>query len=123
MAQPQARVRRQRQKIDHARIALEDAATQLRPGMTSNLVITLETLDDVLWIPSQALFESDGRTFVYAQGPEGFMPRDVTLVRRSESQAVITGIKENTLVSMANPDQLNKTNAGQRNGAMKALSQ
>ena len=106
------------------RIALDDISSLLRPGMTSNLVITLETLDNVLWIPSQALFESDGRTFVYAQGPDGFMPHDVTLVRRSESQAVITGVKENTLVSMSNPDQLNKPgNAGQRNGAMKALSQ
>jgi HlyD family secretion protein len=85
-------------------------------------VITLETLDNVLWIPSQALFESDGRTFVYAQTPNGFMPQDVTLVKRSESQAVITGTKENTLVSMSNPDQLNKPAAGQQNSAMKALA-
>jgi len=104
------------------RIALDDISPLLRPGMTSNLVITLETLDNVLWIPSQALFESDGRTFVYAQSPNGFMPHDVTLVRRSESQAVIAGVKENTLVSMSNPDQLNKTTDGQQNGAMKALT-
>lgn len=105
------------------RISLDQAAPELRPGMTSNMVITLETLDNVLWVPSQALFESDGRKFVYAQGPHGFMPHDVTLVRRSESQAVITGIKEGTLVGMSNPDQLNKPqNAGQQNGAMKALA-
>jgi multidrug efflux pump subunit AcrA (membrane-fusion protein) len=104
------------------RIALDDISPLLRPGMTSNLVITLETLDNVLWIPSQALFESDGRTFVYAQTPNGFMPQDVTLVKRSESQAVITGTKENTLVAMSNPDQLNKPAAGQQNSAMKALA-
>jgi hypothetical protein len=104
------------------RIALDDVSPQLRPGMTSNLVITLETLENVLWIPSQALYESDGRTFVYARGPNGFMPQDVTLVRRSETQTVITGIAENTLVSMSNPDQQNKpANGSQQNGAMKAL--
>ncbi len=104
------------------RIALDDISPLLRPGMTSNLVITLETLDNVLWIPSQALFDSDGRTFVYARGPNGFMPHDVTLVRRSESQAVITGITENALVSMSNPDQMNKSATdNQQNGAMKAL--
>ena len=54
--------------------------------MTSNLVITVETLDNVLWVPFQALFESDGRTFVYAKTPNGFMPHDVKMVRRSESQ-------------------------------------
>ena len=104
------------------RIALDDISPLLRPGMTSNLVITLETLDNVLWIPSQALFESDGRTFVYAKTPNGFMPQDVTLVRRSESQAVITGVKENTMVAMSNPDQLSKSAAGQQNSAMKALA-
>ena len=49
------------------------------------------------------------------------MPHDVSLVRRSESQAVITGIQENTLVSMSNPDQMHKS-ASQPNSAMKALS-
>jgi len=105
-----------------ARIALDQASPELRPGMTSNLVITIDTLDNVLWIPSQALFESDGRSFVYARGPSGFVPHDVTLVRRSESQAVITGIKEGEIVAMSNPDQQLKTGA-QSGGAMKALSQ
>ncbi len=105
-----------------ARIALDQASPELRPGMTSNLVITIDTLDNVLWIPSQALFESDGRSFVYARGPNGFVPHDVTLVRRSESQAVITGIKEGETVAMSNPDQQLKTGA-QSGGAMKALSQ
>ena len=103
------------------RIALDDPAPELRPGMTSNMVITVETLENVTWVPSQALFESDGRTYVYQQTPNGFMPHDVTLVRRSESQAVLTGIPEGTLVAMSNPDQQNKP--AQKQGAMKALQQ
>ena len=106
-----------------ARISLLRAAPELRPGMTSNLVITVETLDNVLWIPAQALFESDGRTFVYTRGPSGFVPHDVALVRRSESQAVITGIKEGEIVAMSNPDQQLKSGAAQSGSAMKALSQ
>jgi multidrug efflux pump subunit AcrA (membrane-fusion protein) len=106
-----------------ARISLLRAAPELRPGMTSNLVITVETLDNVLWIPAQALFESDGRTFVYTRGPSGFVPHDVALVRRSESQAVITGIKEGDIVAMSNPDQQLKSGATPSGSAMKALSQ
>jgi len=49
------------------------------------------------------------------------MPHDVSLVRRSESQAVITGVKEGDLVAMSNPDQQVKQAAGPQN-AMKALS-
>lgn len=104
------------------RIALDQAGPELRPGMTSNLVITVETLNDVLWIPSQALFESDGRNFVYRKTAGGFLPRDVKLVRRSESQSVITGVPEGELVAMSNPDQQSKPAAPQQNGAMKALA-
>ena len=103
------------------RIALDQASPELRPGMTSNLVITVETLDNVTWVPSQALFESDGRSFVYLRTPSGFMPHDVTLVRRSESQVVLTGISEGALIAMSNPDQQSKSAAPQ--SAMKALQQ
>ena len=37
------------------RITLVKPAPELRPGMTSNMMITVDTLDNVLWIPSQAL--------------------------------------------------------------------
>jgi multidrug resistance efflux pump len=104
------------------RISLDQPSPELRPGMTSNLVITVETLDNVIWVPSQALFESDGRSFVYLQTPSGFMPRDVTLVRRSESQAVLTGVSEGAIVAMSSPDQQSKP-AAAPSGAMKALQQ
>jgi HlyD family secretion protein len=104
------------------RITLDKAGPELRPGMTSNMVITVDSLDDVLWAPSQALFESDGRTYVYLKTPNGFMPHDVSLVRRSESQVVLGGVKEGDIVAMSNPDQQIQTAPGQKGGAMKALS-
>jgi HlyD family secretion protein len=103
-----------------ARIALDKPAPELRPGETSNMVITVEQLENVTWIPSQALYESDSRKYVYLKTPKGFMPHDVTLVRSSESQAVITGVTEGDLVAMSNPDQQNKP-ASDAGGAMKAL--
>jgi len=104
------------------RIALEDAAPEMRPGLTSNMVITTDNLEGVNWIPSQALFENGGKTFVYQRGAQGFTPHDVTLVSRSESQAVITGIKEGDVVAMSNPEQQSKpATGGQQNSAMKAL--
>jgi HlyD family secretion protein len=90
--------------------------------MTSNLVIVAENLDDVLWVPFQAVFESDGRTFVYRKTPSGFMPHDVTLVKRSESQVVLTGVNEGDVIAMSNPDQSTKQAAQSgQSGAMKAL--
>jgi len=67
------------------------------------------------------LFESDGRAFVYLRTPQGFVSRDVQLVRRSESQAVITGILEGEQVALSSPDQNKSTKTG-AGGVMKALT-
>ena len=104
------------------RIALDETGPELRPGMTSNILITVETLGNVLWVPSQALFETDGRAFVYLRTPQGFVTRDVQLVRRSESQAVITGIGEGEQVALSNPDQSKAAKSGDSGGVMKALT-
>ena len=103
------------------RIAVSNPSPELRPGMTARAVITTGVLENSLWLPSQALFESDGRTFVYLQSHNGFVPHDVKLVRRSESQVVLEGLSENQIVALSNPDQQSHKSAASGN-AMKALS-
>jgi len=103
------------------KVAIDDPAPELRPGMTANVVITTETLSNTLWAPSQAVFESDGRSFVYLQSHGSYTPHDVTVVRRSESQVALTGLSEGQMVAMSNPgEQAQKT--GGSGGAMKAIS-
>ena len=89
--------------------------------MSLNLTITAGKLDDVLWVPSQAMFERDGRSFVYLKGPGGFTDRDVTLVRRTESQVVLTGLKEGDEVALASPSEQTQPGAAAQEGAMKAI--
>ncbi len=103
------------------RVLLDEVDDDLRPGMTADIEITVESLDNVLWVPSQALFEADGRAYLFVQTPEGFVQRDVKLVRRSESQAVITGIGEGEVVALTRPDQQEQP-AETKGGAMKALT-
>jgi hypothetical protein len=105
------------------KIAIDKPSPELRPGMSANIVVTTETLKNVLWAPAPALFESDGRTFVYVHNAEGFLPQDVKLVRRSESQVIIEGLAEGRMVALASPDQMSsKKKAGDAGGAMKAIS-
>lgn len=101
------------------RIALDDPSVELRPGMSSNIVITTDQLKGVLSLPAQALFESDGRTFVYVQTPGGFVAKDVTLVRRNEMKVVITGLDEGQFVALSNPTEAAKKKGA--SGAMQAL--
>lgn len=107
------------------KLSLTDPRPALRPGMSARIVITTQTMKDVLWIPAQALFESDGRSFVYLNTHNGFTARDVKLVRKSESQVVIEGLKEGDLVALASPDQQAKGAApkkGAQGGAAKAIA-
>lgn len=103
------------------KLTLDAPLPELRPGMSTRLEITTGTLNKVLWVPSQALFESDGRTFVYTQSPNGFTPQDVKLVRRSESQVVLTGLSEGQRVALASPD-IQARRASAAGGAMKAIA-
>ena len=90
------------------KLSITGASAELRPGMSTRIVVTTALLSKVLWVPSQALFESDGRKFVYVQKAGGFVPQDVKLVRRSESQVVLTGLEEGQTVAMASPDVASK---------------
>jgi len=101
------------------KISLDDPIPELRPGMNANVVINAETLRNVLWVPGQAVFESDGRSFVYVQSGSGFAPADIKLARRSESQAVITGVTEGQIVALANPEQRSEKKSS--GGALQAI--
>lgn len=104
------------------RIALMAPDPLLRPGMSARFRIVTGTLPKALWVPSQALFEADGRKFVYVRTPTGFSPQDVKLERRSESQVVITGLREGVQVALANPGDMAKK-AAAKSGALQALPQ
>lgn len=84
-------------------IAIDNPSAELRPGMSATIVVTTDELRDVLWLPAQALFESDGRTFVYARSAANFTVKDVTLRRRNETRVVISGLQEGQEVALANP--------------------
>lgn len=90
-------------RLFECRLELIEAVPELRPGLTADIVVTTDVAKDSLWLPTQALFESDGRSFVYARKGEGFGPQDVKLLRRGESRVVIAGLPEGLEVALANP--------------------
>jgi HlyD family secretion protein len=89
----------------NCRVALDQSDKALRPGFSVDVVIRVETLAHVLWVPSQAVFEREGRFFVYQVAPEGFVAHPVAIVRRTESQAVVSGIEEGVTIALADPGQ------------------
>lgn len=104
------------------RIMLANPVPELRPGMTAEVSITTDELKGVLWLPSQALFESDGKTLVYLKAGSSFTTKDVSLVRRNEAKVVINGLTEGQVVALANPADLTKNKGAGAAAAIPASS-
>jgi hypothetical protein len=80
--------------------------------MSAMIEIVTAELTDVLWLPSQAVFDRGGQPFVYLRGPNGFAPADVTLARSGGARVAVEGIEEGSVVALSDPTQLSGADAG-----------
>ena len=85
----------------------EDSQVQmlLRPGLLTDVQITVEKLPNVIHVPAQAVFQKDGQNIVYIQQRNGrFQARKVELVKRSESMMVLkSGVEPGEQVALSDP--------------------
>jgi HlyD family secretion protein len=84
----------------------EDSQVQvLRPGLLADVEIEVEKIPNVLHVPAQAVFNKSGKYTVFVQGKDGkFAPREVQLVRQSESMMVLAGgVEPGEVIAMADP--------------------
>lgn len=102
------------------KLDIDDPLPELRPGMSARIEIITAELSDALWLPSQALFDRDGKKFVYLSRGGSFVPLDVELVRAGESKVVIQGLEEGAVVALADPTK--KTEAGTAGSASDAIT-
>jgi len=84
---------------------LDEAHTDLRPGVTAQVIIVGNKVNDALYVPRQALYEKDGKPVVYVKNGNRFEPREVKIKYRSETSVAIEGVSEGTEVALVNPEQ------------------
>ena len=79
--------------------------TLLRPGLLADVEIIVEKIPNALHVPAQAVFDKGGKATVFVQVKPGrFEPREVQLVKRSESMMVLSGgVKPGEIIAMADP--------------------
>ncbi len=85
------------------KFTLDDPIAELRPGMSAVVLMTTDEMRNVLWVPAQAVFEEGARTFVFVRSGKSFAAKDVKLIRRNETRAVIEGVREGQEVALSNP--------------------
>jgi multidrug resistance efflux pump len=76
---------------------------QVRPGISTVLAISGQTFDNVVHVPRAAIFDVTGQPTVYLKTAQGFEPKAVKVVARTESIAIIEGVEVPADVALVNP--------------------
>ena len=107
----------------------EDSQLQslLRPGLLADVEIIVEKIPNALHVPAQAVFTKNGRPTVFIQTGHGrFEPREVQLVKRSETMMVLAGgVEPGEIIAMSDPtadkSDKKKNDRKSNSGAMEAM--
>ena len=97
----------------------------LRPGLLADVEIIEEKISNAVNIPTQAVFEKDGKLVAYVKRGKNFEPVFFTPLKRSESVMVVSkGLEPGEQVALSDPtsnkgDKKKKGEGGR--GAMGAL--
>ena len=77
----------------------------LRPGLLADVEIQVERIPDALHVPAQAVFQKNGKPTVFVQQKnKRFLPREVQLVKQSESMMVLaSGVQAGDIVALSDP--------------------
>jgi multidrug efflux pump subunit AcrA (membrane-fusion protein) len=85
-------------------LELEKPDPAMRAGSSLRVVIDGREIKDALHVPRQAVFEKNGKNYVFLQVGERFDRRDVKVVNRTESRAVLSGLNEGDVIALIDPD-------------------
>jgi HlyD family secretion protein len=103
-------------KIFPVQIKIDGNAVKLLPGLTVSCKIRIREIPDVLTIPVEGIFKSQGMEYVYVKTGSGFERREVKIGASNTDFAIITeGVSENEEIALADPF-LNKQE-GELNGS------
>ena len=96
-------------------LELAELDPQMRAGSSLRVVIDGQELSSALHVPRQAVFEKNGKNYVFLQIADRFDRRDVKVVNRTESRAVVSGLNEGDVIALVDPDvatQRSKSSGG-----------
>ena len=92
-----------------ASFQLERNSPDLRPGISALVRVHGAKLSNVLYLPSQSLFDKDGKQVVYVKHGSNFEATQITVKVRTESRIVIEGLSEGAEVAVVNPTTKEKS--------------
>jgi len=86
-----------------ASFKLDSFAPDLKPGVSTQIFIHGNKLSNVIYLPTQCLFEKDGKKVVYVRNGTVFEAKEIKVKYRTESKIVLEGIQESMEIALVDP--------------------
>jgi len=100
-------------KVFDVFIEIEGVSEILKPGMTTSNKIIMDEIDDVIFIPHEALFEIEKKFTVYLKDGSGFEEVNVTIGKKSDNFVIIeSGLEDGDIVALRDPNKESLSEAG-----------
>ena len=88
-------------RVFEAKIAMEASDPRMVSGMTTRVEIVADTMDDVLYVPIDAVSNEEGKTYCLVREPHGVTKREVKTGRSNDNFVEITdGLREGEELSL-----------------------
>jgi len=82
----------------------QTSARGLKPGLNGRARIVLERLPNVVYVPLEAVFDRDGRSYLYVKQGDGFVRREVQPGERNDVAVVVRkGLSAGEVVALSDP--------------------
>jgi multidrug resistance efflux pump len=81
---------------------------EFRPGTSAEILVRGNQIKDQLYLPSQCLFDRDGKQIVYVKHGNNFDPAEVKVKFRTENRVALENLPEGTEVALVNPEEARK---------------
>jgi len=101
-------------------LQLDQPDPQMRAGSSVRVMFDGREVKDAVHVPRQAIFEKNGKNYVFLQVGERFDRRDVKVINVTESRAIVTGLNEGDVIALVDPDvasRRSKSSSGPLPGA------
>jgi HlyD family secretion protein len=101
-------------------LALDRPDPEMRAGSSLRVTIDGREVKNAVHVPRQAIFEQNGKNFVYLQIGDRFERRNIKVENATESRAIVSGLNEGDVIALVDPDlalRRTKTSSGPVTGA------
>lgn len=83
-------------------------AADIRPGISTEIVVRGNEMKDQLYLPSQCLFEKDGKLVIYVKHGDHFEATEAKIKFRTENRIALENLAIGTEVALVNPEEFEK---------------